>query len=109
VLQRLFVRRAPELPIVVLASFLLLFLAPLHSSHNLSTLSAASEVHASTQKKPKDNGDITVYVTKTGAKYHAAGCSSLRKSAIPMKLRDAAARYGPCKNCRPPVYQRYDQ
>ena len=45
----------------------------------------------------------TVYVTKTGAKYHRAGCSSLRRSSIPMPLSQAAARYGACKNCRPPV------
>jgi hypothetical protein len=45
----------------------------------------------------------TVYVTKTGAKYHRAGCSSLRSSAIPMPLSQAAARYGPCKNCKPPI------
>jgi hypothetical protein len=45
----------------------------------------------------------TVYVTKTGAKYHRAGCPSLRSSSIPMTLVKAAALYGPCKNCRPPV------
>ena len=45
----------------------------------------------------------TVYVTKTGAKYHRASCSSLSKSKIEMALVDAAARYGACKNCKPPV------
>jgi hypothetical protein len=45
----------------------------------------------------------TVYVTNTGAKYHRSGCSSLRHSAIPMTLKDAATRYQPCKICRPPV------
>ena len=44
-----------------------------------------------------------VYVTRTGAKYHRAGCSSLRASAIEMSLVEAAARYGACANCRPPV------
>ena len=44
-----------------------------------------------------------VYVTKTGAKYHRASCSSLRASKIEMPLAEAAARYGPCANCRPPV------
>ena len=47
--------------------------------------------------------DITVYVTKTGKKYHTATCSSLRYSAIPMALSAAAARYGPCSLCRPPI------
>lgn len=48
-------------------------------------------------------GATTVYVTKTGAKYHKAGCSSLAKSAIPMKLEEAVKKYGPCLNCKPPV------
>ena len=52
---------------------------------------------------PADNGDTIVYITKTGAKYHSAGCSSLRKSKIPIKLRDAVKNYGACKNCKPPL------
>ena len=44
-----------------------------------------------------------VYVTKTGSKYHRASCSSLSKSKIEMPLENAAARYGACKNCKPPV------
>jgi hypothetical protein len=47
--------------------------------------------------------DSVVYVTKTGAKYHRDGCSSLSRSRIPMKLAVAAATYGACKNCRPPL------
>ena len=31
-------------------------------------------------------GSTTVYITKTGTKYHQAGCSSLSRSAIPMRL-----------------------
>ena len=44
-----------------------------------------------------------VYVTRTGTKYHRESCSSLRSSKIEMLLAEAAARYGPCANCRPPV------
>jgi len=44
-----------------------------------------------------------VYVTRTGAKYHRASCSSLRSSKIEMSLAEAAARYDACKICRPPV------
>ncbi len=47
----------------------------------------------------------TVYVTKTGAKYHRAGCSSLRLSSIAMPLAQAAQRYSPCKICKPPVLE----
>jgi hypothetical protein len=45
----------------------------------------------------------TVYVTKTGAKYHRSGCNSLRSSSIPMSLSQASARYGACLNCKPPI------
>lgn len=44
-----------------------------------------------------------VYVTKTGTKYHRATCSSLSKSKIEMPLAQAAARYGACKICKPPL------
>jgi len=53
-----------------------------------------------------DSKDPTVYVTKTGSKYHSAGCRSLAKSAIPMRLSEAARRYDPCKVCRPPTLGR---
>jgi micrococcal nuclease len=45
----------------------------------------------------------TVYVTKTGQKYHRAGCRSLAHSQIPMTLAEAAARYGACGICKPPT------
>ena len=44
-----------------------------------------------------------VYITRTGGKYHRGSCSSLSKSKIEMPLAEAAAQYGACKNCRPPV------
>lgn len=45
----------------------------------------------------------TVYVTRTGQKYHRAGCRHLARSQIPMPLKEAAARYGPCGVCKPPL------
>lgn len=50
----------------------------------------------------KDTPDVTVYVTRTGKKYHRGSCSYLRKSRIPMNLSEAKTRYGPCSRCRPP-------
>ncbi len=44
----------------------------------------------------------TVYVTRTGSKYHLAGCRYLRQSSIPMKLSEARKLYTPCSVCRPP-------
>ncbi|MDD3719518.1 MAG: thermonuclease family protein [Actinomycetota bacterium] len=36
--------------------------------------------------------DVTVYITKTGEKYHSDGCQYLRQSKIPISLSDAKAR-----------------
>ncbi|HHV30292.1 MAG TPA: MBL fold metallo-hydrolase [Clostridium sp.] len=47
--------------------------------------------------------EITVYITKNEEKYHAAGCSYLRKSSIPIELFDAKnSGYTPCSRCNPP-------
>jgi len=44
----------------------------------------------------------TVYVTKTGAKYHSAGCSYLKKSSSPIELKDAIDKgYTACSRCKP--------
>jgi hypothetical protein len=44
----------------------------------------------------------TVYVTKTGTKYHASGCRYLSKSCISISLADAKADgYTPCSVCKP--------
>jgi len=45
----------------------------------------------------------TVYITKTGKKYHRDGCSYLRQSKIEVSLKDAKSRgYTPCSRCNPP-------
>jgi hypothetical protein len=47
--------------------------------------------------------EVTVYVTRTGAKYHRAGCQYLRRSMIPVSLSEAKAEgYEPCSVCHPP-------
>ncbi len=47
--------------------------------------------------------DVTVYITRTGAKYHRAGCRYLARSCIPVKLSDAKKMgYTPCSVCGPP-------
>ena len=48
------------------------------------------------------NQTITVYITRTGTKYHRGSCSYLKKSKIPISLKDAKAQgYTPCSRCRP--------
>ena len=43
----------------------------------------------------------TVYITRTGKKFHKDGCQYLRQSKIPIKRSDAVAKYGACSVCRP--------
>jgi micrococcal nuclease len=50
----------------------------------------------------KDKKDATVYVTKTGSKYHCEGCRFLAKSKIPIEMKDARKKCGPCSVCKPP-------
>lgn len=50
-----------------------------------------------------DTNQSTVYVTKTGSKYHLSGCRYLSKSKIPISLDHAKQSYGPCSICKPPT------
>jgi len=44
----------------------------------------------------------TVYITKTGEKYHTGSCRYLSQSKIAIELKDAIDQnYEPCKVCRP--------
>ncbi|WP_211223388.1 hypothetical protein [Flavobacterium soli] len=44
----------------------------------------------------------TVYITKTGAKYHQETCTHLKHSSISMNLEEALEKgYEPCKVCKP--------
>ena len=64
--------------------------------------SSASVTPSQNTSQQTDQQTKTVYVTKTGSKYHAAGCRHLSKSQIPMSLSDAiASGYSPCSVCRP--------
>lgn len=53
----------------------------------------------STALVPTDKQEQTVYITKTGSKYHTAGCRYLAKSSIPIPLSEAKKRYTPCSVC----------
>jgi len=52
---------------------------------------------------PATDAHDTVYVTRTGTKYHRAGCRHLARSQIPMALADAVKQFEPCSVCHPPV------
>jgi micrococcal nuclease len=48
------------------------------------------------------DGDQIVYITKSGTKYHLAGCRSLARSQIPVALKNVGTQ-GPCGICKPPL------
>ncbi len=51
---------------------------------------------------PDSSTRDTVHATKTGERYHRAGCRSLSKSDIPMTRTEAEQRgLTPCKVCKP--------
>ncbi len=52
--------------------------------------------------EPSEAIEITVYITKTGSKYHEDGCRYLSKSRIPISLDKAMRSYEPCSVCNPP-------
>ena len=56
-----------------------------------------------TSIKQNANSTQTVYITKSGTKYHQSGCGYLKSSSIPVGLQDAINRgYGPCSVCKTP-------
>jgi len=59
-----------------------------------------SAAEKKTNKQPAD--DPTVYVTRTGSKYHRSGCRHTAKSGSPTTKSAAIARgLGPCGTCKP--------
>jgi competence protein ComEC len=62
----------------------------------------AATQSSSVNQAQTENKTNIVYVTRTGAKYHRAGCKSLARSCIPIKLNEALAQgYEACKACKP--------
>ena len=50
----------------------------------------------------EDPQSVTVYITRTGKKYHRDGCRYLSQSKIKTTLKEAKPNgYTPCKVCHP--------
>lgn len=79
-----------------LLAFLVLALSPLCTV----SLPLAEQQRHAVQRSDQTQ---TVYVTRTGKRYHRDGCRYLATSKIPISLKDAKAKgYTPCKVCHPP-------
>ncbi len=90
-------RRSVRRWIVATVTAVAVLLVP--AARQLATLT----VHAEPAAQKQDPHTITVYVTRTGAKYHRAECRYLSRSKIAVALAEAANYYVPCSVCRPPV------
>lgn len=47
------------------------------------------------------DGEATVYVTRTGRKFHQEGCRHLRSRSFAIPLAEAMLDYSPCRTCKP--------
>jgi hypothetical protein len=47
------------------------------------------------------NPEATVYVTRTGQKFHREGCRHLRSRTFAIPLAEAMLDYSPCRTCKP--------
>lgn len=63
---------------------------------------SAGGSYESTTAPATDTQEATVFITRTGSKYHRGGCRYLSKSKIPISLENAKRRYSPCSVCNPP-------
>jgi cytoskeletal protein RodZ len=58
---------------------------------------------AETVETQSGNGDLTVYITDTGERYHDESCRHLDQSEYAVTLREAVALgLSPCRTCEPP-------
>ncbi len=68
----------------------------------LAGIPAVVSAQQAAPQQATDTKAQTVYITRTGKKYHRDGCRYLR-SRIPISLKDAKAKgYTVCSVCRPP-------
>ena len=64
---------------------------------------ATQTVRQAAPRQVPQQRDVTVYITRTGTKYHWDGCRFLSKSRIPIWLQEAKRQgYTPCSVCKPP-------
>lgn len=80
----------------------------IESSQNTTKTSSTSSSTTSSSKRSSNSSSSentqskTVYITKTGSKYHSSGCSYLSKSQIAISLSNAKSQgYTPCSRCNP--------
>jgi len=69
---------------------------------NTTTKTLKVTVKAQATRNNSGGGGGTVYITRTGSKYHRSGCRYLSRSKIAISRSSAISRgYGACSVCRP--------
>jgi hypothetical protein len=64
--------------------------------------SAEASPTAAEPDPQRDESQVTVYITRTGERYHRGDCQYLSRSKYAVSLKEAKRRgYTPCKVCRP--------
>lgn len=81
--------------------------APWDWRHNPNAFGKSTLNKSVTKQVPsaENQVDTVVYITKTGSKYHNAGCRYL-KSSVPIKLSEISSGYSPCSVCNPPIFNK---
>lgn len=69
---------------------------------NTAPSSSATTPAAKPVPNQQEQGEQTVFVTRSGAKYHRAGCSYLKSGGSPVPLSQAKGKFTPCSACSPP-------
>lgn len=70
---------------------------------SLSERLSPKNISSQTTTNKQQSQTLTVFITRTGRKYHLNGCRYLSKSQLPIGLAAAKARgLGPCSVCAPP-------
>lgn len=91
-----------KLSVIFALLLTLLTLSAGYSSTGAVSSSFTPPSPAVTTETAQDRKERTVYITRTGEKYHLGSCRYLRQSKIAIKLKDAIAQgYTACKVCRP--------
>lgn len=69
---------------------------------NATANSAKKTTAISSNTKSEDKKEEVVYITKSGKKYHKAGCKYLKSSQIKISKKEAIKKgYTPCSVCNP--------
>lgn len=77
--------------------------APANNNTETNKPVESKEAEKESVKTPATDNVEEVYITSTGSKYHRDSCRTLKKSKIPISLKEAKNQgYEACKICNPP-------